>query len=1070
MTVLFADVTGSTALGEALDPEDVRALLGRYYAIAKDVVGVHGGTVEKFIGDAVMAVFGLPTAHGDDAERALAAALELRERVRADPKLGEQMPIRLGVNTGDVVATRDTSGGDFLVTGDAVNVAARLQQAAEPWQIVCGERTVRAAESAFTFEPLAGMVAKGKSAPVRMAVLRGRAAARRRVRLPLIGRASELAQLELVAQRALGQRRPSLVSIIAPAGVGKSRLLEEFIDRLPAVAPGATLAIAQCLPYGQRLTYWPLRAVLFRLVGVDDEAAPAEVRDAISQWLDGAEVDEPARVAELLASTVGASGGETTDRAALFAAWRTALEVAAARAPLVMVLEDLHWSSDTLLDLIEFVMQPRGDAPVLTIALTRPELLDRRPSYGAGRRNYTSIALDPLSDGDIASIVEHLLESSPAEVVSRVVARCEGNPFYAGELVRSLIERAGSLTDRDAVDRALAALPDTVQATVLARLDLLPATERRVLQLGAVLGRSFRARGVATLAPELADEVDAAIDDLVERDMVRPAGGDRCTFRHILIREVAYQTLPRTERARLHAAAGAWLESIAGQNDAAYAELIAFHFREAAALPSTDDAAAARVRERATTWLRRAAEVAMAAAALVEAKRHLEAAIALAPAELLPDLYERLGDTAFSGEGGIAAYRTGLALAREQGRGPDQQLRMLAGMLELYMRAQGSVPARLKDEEMAALRADAERVAAEASDEHAIAQYLAADAFYPFWVRTGLGEADVAEAERRARRAVEIAEKLGDERLQSAALDALGSIFAERGDRTGSRALALRRIAMRDIDLVERLDAYSMATWMSVGLGELDEAIRVSAEGAAVAQPGQADSWTLHLLAWRAYALFLRGDWEEAIATGERAHQRWIDGGRIAAGYAMRGFLAAYFAARGRGATAAAERMRATLEAIIRAFPEGAPARRIPALLEPEPRAADLMAILEAAARNAEVLERAIALATDLGVPPAESLIETVSERVGAGARSAPLEAQAVRALALARRDVAGLGRAQALFEAMGARPFVARVRVERAFLTGDEAELLAGLGELERIGDVEQVERYEQRRRAGGV
>ncbi|HET8568000.1 MAG TPA: AAA family ATPase, partial [Candidatus Limnocylindria bacterium] len=1034
-----------------------------------DVIGAHGGTVEKFIGDAVMAVFGLHTAHGDDPERALAAALELRERLRTDPKLGERMPIRFGVNTGEVVATRDTSRGDFLITGDAVNVAARLQHAAEPWEIVCGERTVRATEAAFAFEPLADVGAKGKSAPVRSAVLRGRAVTRRRVRLPLIGRASELAQLELVAQRALGHRRPSLVSIVAPAGTGKSRLLEEFVDRLPTVAPGATVAVAQCLPYGQRLTYWPLRAVLFLLVGVADDAAPAEVRAAIARWLDGAGIDDPARVADLLASTVGASDAETSDRAALFAAWRSALEVAASRAPLVMVFEDLHWSSDSLLDLVEFVMQPRGDAAVLTIALTRPELLDRRPAYGAGRRNYTSISLDPLPDEDIASIVEHLLEASPPDVIARVVERCEGNPFYAGELVRALVERAGSLTDRDAVDRALAALPDTVQATVLARLDLLPPTERRVLQLGAVLGRSFRARGVATLAPELA-AVQEAVDDLVERDMIRPAGGDRFAFRHILIREVAYQTLPRAERARLHAAAGAWLEGIAGDSDSAYAELIAFHYREAAALPSEDEADAARVRERATAWSRRAAEVALSAAALVEAKRHLEAAIALARPELLPDLYESLGDTAFSGDGAIAAYRSGLVLAREQGRGPDQQLRMLAGMLEVHMRAQGAVPERLTDEEMSALRADAARVAAEATEERAIAAYLAADAFYPFWSTGAVSEADRDEAEGKARRALAIAEPIGDERTQSAALDALGSVLAERGDYAGSRALARRRIAMRNIDLPERLDAYSMAAWMSVLLGELDEAIRVSEEGAAVSQPGQADSWTLHLLAWRAYALYLRGDWTEAIATGERMHQRWIDGGRIAAGYSLRGFIAACHAALGRGSAGPAERMRATVEAILRSFREDLPIRRAIALAAPDARPATLFDVLQLRAwSGAELLERAAALATDIGEPPTAEALDAAA-RFPAGSRSLVLDAQFARARAFARRDADGLADAGVMFERMNARPFVARTRVERALLLGDEAELLAGLGELERIGDVQQVERYERRRRAASL
>ena len=270
VTVLFADVTGSTALGETLDPEDLRALLSRYYAIAKDVVAAHGGTVEKFIGDAVMAVFGLRRAHGDDAVRALSAAMELRDRVRSDPRLGERMPIRLGVNTGDVVASRDLGSDDFLVTGDAVNVAARIQQTASPWSVVAGERTVRAARSEFRFGAPQRVDAKGKSEPLSVFELLGRAHSIAG-RGPIFGRDADLAQMDLVARRAFDEQRPFLVSVIAPAGTGKTRVLEEFLDHLRESAPEARVAVAQCLPYGQRLTYWPLRAVLFRIVGVDED-------------------------------------------------------------------------------------------------------------------------------------------------------------------------------------------------------------------------------------------------------------------------------------------------------------------------------------------------------------------------------------------------------------------------------------------------------------------------------------------------------------------------------------------------------------------------------------------------------------------------------------------------------------------------------------------------------------------------------------------------------------------------------------------------------------------------------
>ncbi|TMD47416.1 MAG: hypothetical protein E6I86_09230 [Chloroflexi bacterium] len=571
VTILFADVAGSTAMGDALDPEDVRALLRRYYDVARETVTEHGGILEKFIGDAVVAVFGFPHTHEDDPQRALAAALTLRDRVRADPALGDRLPIRLGINTGEVVAARESATGDFPLSGDAVNVAARLQQGAESWAILCGERTVASVRAGFAFGPVIAVDARGKSRPLRAVSLLGRAAplpvARR---TPLIGRDADLQQLELVAGRALHEQRPFLVSIIAPAGVGKSRLLEEFLERLPAIEPRATVAIAQCLPYGQRLTYWPLRGVLYRLIGVPEDARSHTVRSAIRAWLEGSGLEALDREVELLAATVGAGETEVSDRSALLAAWRTFFEIAARRAPLVLVFEDLHWSSDSLLDLFEFVMQPRGDLPLLMIALTRPELLDRRPTWGGGRRNYLSISLEPLSDRDTAQLVEQLLEGCTPELVDRIVRRAEGNPFFAGELIRSVAERAGS-------DQ----LPDTVQATVLARIDLLTAEERRIIQLGSVFGRAFRAPGLLALEPTLMG-VDGVIEQLVDKDLLRATGADIFGFRHILIREVAYQTLTRAERGRLHAAAAQWLEGIAGEREDSLAELIAYHYREAA--------------------------------------------------------------------------------------------------------------------------------------------------------------------------------------------------------------------------------------------------------------------------------------------------------------------------------------------------------------------------------------------------------------------------------------------------------------------------------------------------------
>ena len=429
VTVLFADMAGSTALGEELDPEQMRSLLSRYYSIARETVTQHGGTVEKFIGDAVMAVFGLPTAHGDDPERAVAAALTMRNQIRGDERLGGRSAIRFGVSTGEVVASRDQSAGDFLITGDATNVAARLQQAAEPWSILVSDRTVRAAVDAFEFGAEIQVPAKGKSVPVSAREVLGprHVGQRHRASLPLVGRENDLAQLQLVARRAIGERRPSMVSVIAPAGTGKTRLVEEFLDWLPSLAPDAVVAIAQCLPYGQQLTYWPMRQVLFTLTGASDEATPAQVREAIAGWLRGLDVQDVERDTRLLAATIGEAGTEGVDKDQLLAAWRSALEAAARRTPVVIVFEDLHWSSDSLLDLAEFVMQPRGEAPVLMVVLARPELLDRRPAWGGGRLNHLAIALEPLGETSIADLVRHLLDTEAPDVIKLVSERSEGS-------------------------------------------------------------------------------------------------------------------------------------------------------------------------------------------------------------------------------------------------------------------------------------------------------------------------------------------------------------------------------------------------------------------------------------------------------------------------------------------------------------------------------------------------------------------------------------------------------------------------------------------------------------------
>ncbi|HKW59715.1 MAG TPA: adenylate/guanylate cyclase domain-containing protein [Candidatus Dormibacteraeota bacterium] len=1054
VTVLFADMAGSTALGEELDPEVMRRLLARYYAIAREAVEQHGGTVEKFIGDAVMAVFGLPTAHGDDPDRAVAAAVTMRDRIRADGMLKGRLTIRFGVSTGEVVASRDQSAGDFLVTGDATNVAARLQQAAEPWAILVSDRTVRAAVN-FEFGDEVDVEAKGKSAPVAARVVVGprKARAQRRVRLPLVGRETDLAQLQLVARRAVNDRRPSMVSVIAPAGTGKTRLVEEFLDWLPSLVPEAIVATAQCLPYGQQLTYWPMRQVLFALTGTSEDTPPGQVRDAIWIWLRRIGVDDPDRDARLLAATIGEAGTEGVDKEVLFAAWRSALEATARQHPLVIVFEDLHWSSDSLLDLAEFVMQPRGDAAVLMLVLARPELLDRRPNWGGGRLNHLALALEPLASRAIGDLVRHLLDTDEPDVINLVAERSEGNPFYAGELVRSYLEHG-----------SLERLPDTVQATVLARLDLLPPDERRTIQLGSVFGRAFRASGVAALEGGDDRHVLQLCENLADRDLIRPSEGDRYAFRHILIQEVAYGTLPRTERARLHAQAGRWGESVGEGREVALAEILAFHYREAAVLytalePGGPDTVAIRVK--AAKWLLKAADVAAAAGASPEAVRHIRASFDFVDKELRPRLHERIGDMT-AGDAGLEDYRQALEMYEQMRCPVDDQLRAVAGILIVAMRWVGSVGDRPSEEYIAGLRARGRELLGTATDRNSIARFLAADAFFPFWIQgvrdptpdeLALADTDAAQARR-------IAVELGDPDLESAALDAACGTAQAVSEWAKARDTAYDRMKFgSSLGFYERLDAHSVAAWMSYLMGDLAGADRASADMAARLLPGQAPYPALHLFAWRAMTLYQLGRWDDAVAVFWRAVDAWHDAGSHAAGYGIRGFVVGLDIGRARGDPRLVGIATEVIESILSRFP-AANIHRAAWMPYLQGDAAADVTILR---YQAEAAERRIGLSCDLRLTLPDDLIERGLE--WARRIHVPLvEAQLLRASALAHHDAADMDAAISIWEQSGALTQLGRGRAERGLITGNAEETDSGLAVLKKLGDANYVDRFAAR------
>ena len=562
VTVLFCDVTGSTALGERLDPEALRALLARWFERMKAIVEAHGGSVEKFIGDAVMAVFGVPQLHEDDALRACRAALEMQA---AMPGFGIEG--RIGVMTGEVVA----GTAERLVTGDAVNVAARLEQAAEPGEVLIGEPTLRLVRGAVEVEEVEPLRLKGKSAPVaafRLAALASRAAPR--AEGPIVGRADELRRLDELFAQVVRDRSCQLVTILGPAGVGKSRLAAEFLRRVDA-----RVVAGRCLSYGEGITYWPVVEIVKRL-GLRPE---------------------PESAAAAIAALLGESE-QLTDPDDIAWAFRRTLETAAAREPLVCLLDDLHWGEPALLDLVQYVADVAQGAPILLLCLARPDLLDRRPAWAG------ILALEPLSPEDSHELLE-LRGGDDPDLRARIVTGAEGNPLFLEEML-ALARESGD---------AEVQVPPTIQALLAARLDALDPAERTLLERGAVEGLLFHVRGLKALLDE-GEVVTPRLQALVRRDLIRPTqpvvrGGDAYRFRHQLIRDAAYEALPKSTRAELHRSFGEWLAE-AGTELVELDELVGYHleqccrYREALG-GEAPRAVADEARRRLTAAARRAA-------------------------------------------------------------------------------------------------------------------------------------------------------------------------------------------------------------------------------------------------------------------------------------------------------------------------------------------------------------------------------------------------------------------------------------------------------------------------------
>ena len=661
VSVLFADLVGFTTLSEHRDPEEVRELLSRYFDTARELIGRYGGLVEKFIGDAVMAVWGTPVAHEDDAERATRAALDLVDAVAA---LGSQvgapdLRLRAGVLTGEAAVTMGAEG-QGMVAGDLVNTASRLQSAAAPGTVLVGESTYHAASKAISFEDAGEHVLKGKELPVRawraVRVVSGRGGLKRAEQLeaPFVGREGELRLVKDLFHTTARERRPRLVSLMGIGGIGKSRLAWEFFKYIDGLAETIYWHQGRSPAYGEGVTFWALGEMVrmrARIAETDDpQSSRAKLRATLDEYVPDNE--ERRWVEPRLAHLLGLEGAPAGEREDLFAAWRTFFERVADKGAAVLVFEDLQWADSGQIDFVEHLLEWSRQSPIFILTLARPELQDRRTTWGAGQRNFTSVYLDPLSDEAMAQLLGGLVPGLPERITRQILERAEGVPLYAVETVRMLLDR-GLLASRGGAyelkgDIERLEVPETLHALIAARLDSLSPDDRSLLQDASILGKTFTLQALSAVTAERAG-LEPRLKDLVRKEMLvvdaDPRSPERGQYGFVqsLIREVAYQTLSRADRRARHLAAAHYFESL---GDEELAGVVATHYIEAyKATPQGPDAQAlaARARDSLVTAAERAGSLGSHSQALAYLEEALE--VTMDPEER-SELWERAAEAA----------------------------------------------------------------------------------------------------------------------------------------------------------------------------------------------------------------------------------------------------------------------------------------------------------------------------------------------------------------------------------------------------------------------------------------
>ncbi len=869
VSVLFADLVGFTSRAEQLDPEEVRALQSPYWAQVKAEIERYGGTVEKFIGDAVMALFGAPTAHEDDPERAVRAALAIRDAVGAD----EQLQVRIAVTTGEALVSLGArpAEGEGMASGDVVNTASRLQSAAPTNGILVDETTYRATAPAIEYREAEPVQAKGKAEPIAVweAVeprWRFGVDVEQRGPAELVGRGEELDVLTDALARARRERASQLVTLVGVPGIGKSRLVYELSRAVDADPELIYWRQGRSLPYGEGVTLWALGEMVKGHAGILDtdaaEDAEQKLRAAVAEVI-AAPVDVD-WVTGHLQPLVGL-GGEAEiggdRRAEVFAAWRKFFEALAERRALVLVFEDLQWADDGLLDFVDHLVEWASGVPLLCVCTARPELLERRPGWGGGKRNATTISLSPLSETNTARLVAALLEQAvlPAEVQSTLLARAGGNPLYAEEYVRML-------QDRGLERVAELQLPESVQGIIAARLDALTTEEKDLLQDAAVIGKVVWVGALAQITGLARWTVEEHLHALERKEFLRReqhssvASETEYAFRHILVRDVAYGQIPRSRRADKHRAAAEWIESLGEGRGEERAELLAHHYLSALDYAQAAGQDTADLAERGRLALRDAGDRAYALTAMAAAARFYDSALDLWPPDDTdrPELLLRAAEaTWWISAGDITeralGARDSLLAARDNELAAEAEI-----LLTNIYWYQGDHSR--SSEHLAAARALVEGLPPSHSKARVLCQLS----------RFHMLAGEAAPAITIGREALQMAEQLGIASFQAAALNAIGVARADAGDLGGvedlERAIALAAAAK---DIPEHGRGLINLAVVLGALGELDRVFELEQ---AAEEVYRGAGYAVGITFYEGNvikSLYWQGRWNEALRIAE---------------------------------------------------------------------------------------------------------------------------------------------------------------------------------------------------------